>query len=332
MKHIPFILFCCLCIALSGCASAQPSSEPAAVEPSKAEAEPAAAEPTKEPAAEPAAKPTEVPPTDTPALTALTPTETPVPAVPALPAEPQRVEFEASDGVKLVGMYYPAAVNPAPVVVLMHWAGGDKNDWVYVGMAAWLQNRGLEVPAAPGQMPFDTPYPFEPLPEDTSFGVFLFDFRSYGESVISGEGNFSEMAAGWVLDAEAAYATARTLGGADPEKVAGIGASIGADAVADGCGELSAGALSLGPGGYLSVPYSEAVTVLDDLGTPVWCVAAEDDEAGLTTCNSAEGEHYFIQVYAEGGHAMTLFHAELNLDPLIEQVIVDFLGVAFGLE
>ena len=326
MKHIPFILFCCLCIALAGCASAQPSSAPAAVEPTKA-----AAEPTKA-VVEPAAEPTEVPPTDTPALTALAPTETPVPAIPALPAEPQRIEFQTEDGVTLVGMYYPAAANPAPVVVLMHWAGGDKNDWVYVGMAAWLQNRGLEVPAAPGQMPFDTPYPFEPLPEDSSFGVFLFDFRSYGESVISGEGDFSEMAAGWVLDAEAAYATARTLEGADPEKVAGIGASIGADAVADGCGELCAGALSLGPGNYLNVEYSETVTALDDLGTPVWCVAAEDDTPGLTTCNSAEGEHYYIQVYAEGGHAMTLFRESLNLDPLIEQVIVDFLGEAFGLE
>ena len=152
-------------------------------------------------------------------------------------------------------MYYPAAVNPAPVVVLMHWVGGDKNDWIYVGMAAWLQNRGLEIPAAPGAMPFDTPYPFTPLPADLSFGVFLFDFRSFGESAPSSL-PFSQSGPLWEADARAAYARARTLPGVDPDQVVGIGASIGADAVVDACGEGCLGALSLGPGSYLECTLS----------------------------------------------------------------------------
>jgi hypothetical protein len=42
-----------------------------------------------------------------------------------LPADLQEIEFEAQDGQLLHGTYYPAGVNPAPVIVLMHWAPGD---------------------------------------------------------------------------------------------------------------------------------------------------------------------------------------------------------------
>lgn len=80
--------------------------------------------------------------TDTPVL----PTPTAEPALPSLSLDPQRIEFQTEDGATLVGYYYPAAVDPAPVVVLMHWAGGNQTDWLYVGMVAWLQNRGAVVP------------------------------------------------------------------------------------------------------------------------------------------------------------------------------------------
>jgi dienelactone hydrolase len=226
----------------------------------------------------------------------------------------------------LVGMYYPAAVNPAPVVVLMHWMGGDKNDWVYVGMAAWLQNRGLEIPTPPGTMPFDTPYPFTPLPADVSYGVFLFDFRNFGESASSNQ-SIDQLSELWEADARAAYARAHTLPGADPDQVAGIGASIGADAVADACGEGCLGALSLGPGNYLVMPYPEAVTTLDQAGKPAWCVGAEDDPPAAQSCRSASGEHYQAQVYAAGGHAMRLFRAEINRQPALDSLIADFLNL-----
>jgi dienelactone hydrolase len=225
-------------------------------------------------------------------------------------------------------MYYPAAVNPAPVVVLMHWAGGDKNDWVYVGMAAWLQNRGLEVPAAPGSLPFDTPYPFPPLPADRSYAVFLFDFRDFGESAPANQ-SFSQLAPLWEADARAAYARARELEGVDSGRVAGIGASIGADAVVDACGEGCLGALSLGPGSYLVMPYPEAVKIVDEAGKLVWCVGAEDDPPAVQACRAASGEVYQSQIYPSGGHAMQLFQVDNDLQPTIDSLIVEFLELVF---
>jgi dienelactone hydrolase len=265
-----------------------------------------------------------VAPTETPApAPSLTPEQ---PALPALPPDPQRIEFQTEDGAQLVGYYYPAAVNPAPLVVLMHWAGGNQTDWQYVGMAAWLQNRGIDIPAAPGPMYFDTPYPFQPLPEGATCGVFTFDFRGYGESAPSGDPQKQ-----LVLDAQAAYTTAAALPGVDPGRVVGIGASIGADGVVDGCNEACMAALSLSPGSYLEVAYTDAVKTLDDLGKPIWCVAAQDDEPALQACQAAAGEHYLAQIYPSGGHAMRLFREENNLQPPIESVILDFLALTFGM-
>mgnify|MGYP001765476314 CR=1 FL=1 len=334
MKRTLFALFIILSLLFSGCAGSQatqaPTAQPAATQPQVAE--PTTTAPTPEVLVVPVGD-TATPDTGTPVATAtsLPKAEMPKPLIPPLPAEPQRVEFQASDGANLVGMYYPAAVNPAPVVVLMHWAGGDKNDWVYVGMAAWLQNRGLEVPAAASNMAFDTPYAFQALPEELSFGVFAFDFRSYGESEAVST-SYAERGPLWVLDAQAAYAIARTLEGADPERITGIGASIGADAVVDGCGEGCLGALSLSPGNYLGVAYSEAVQALDSLSKPVWCVATEEDSEAEPTCRAAQGEHYAMQIYATGGHAMTMFRASYALQPPIEQVIQDFLKLVFELK
>ena len=73
-----------------------------------------------------------------------------------LPPEPQEITFKASDGQALTGYYYPAAVSPAPVVVFMHWVGGDLSDWYEV--APWLQNRGLKNPFTnPGSEPWWDP-------------------------------------------------------------------------------------------------------------------------------------------------------------------------------
>ena len=254
------------------------------------------------------------------------PTPTTKPALPLLPSEAQRIEFAAEDGAALVGYYYPAAVNPAPIIVLMHWAGGDQTDWLYVGMVSWLQNRGAEIPAPPETKYFDTPYPFSPLPEGQSFAVFTFDFRGYGES--SGGGGQDKH----ILDAAAAYITAAALPGVDPARVAGIGASIGANGVVDGCNEACIAALSLGPGNWLGMSYPEAVKAMDDLGKPVWCVAAEDDETAAQTCRTATGDHYQIQVYPSGGHAIRLFRTENKLQPPIEEVILSYLQAVLGLQ
>ena len=78
------------------------------------------------------------------------PTQPPV--IPPLPPEPQEITFQASDGQTLRGYYYPAAVNPAPLVVFMHWMGGDMSDWYKI--AVWVHNRGLKNPFPnPGSEP-----------------------------------------------------------------------------------------------------------------------------------------------------------------------------------
>lgn len=280
------------------------------------------------PPATPSPTATAVPPTPEPSpATAVATVATDTPAIPTntpLPSDPQRIEFQAEDGVTLVGYYYPAATNPAPVIVLMHWARGDQTDWQYVGLAAWLQNRGLPIPTAPDAKPFDTPYPFPPLPENETYAVFTLDFRGYGQS----EGGHSDEK--HILDARAAYATAAALPGIDPQRVVGIGASIGSDAVVDGCGDTCQAALSLSPGSYLGMAYAEAVTLTDAQGKPVWCVAAEDDVTAVSTCQSASGDHYQTTIYPHGGHAMALFRQENNLQPPIESVIMEFLHLIFG--
>ena len=203
------------------------------------------------------------------------------------------MEFISEDGTTLVGYYYPAAVANAPAIVLMHWARGKQTDWLKNGMVDWLQNRGAQHGMnAPSRQ--SVIYPI--MPEGVSFAVFTFDFRSYGES----SGTFEPQ--GLVQDAKAAYEFVKTLEGVDPTRVAGIGSSIGSDGVVDGCGEGCLGALSLSPGSYLNVPYTDAVKVLDDAEKPVTCVASEGDTTSATTCEAASGKYYEKIIYAGNAH------------------------------
>ena len=248
----------------------------------------------------------------------------------ALPPEPQEVTFQASDGQAHTGYYYPAAVNPAPVVVLMHWAGGDMSDWYEI--APWLQNRGLANPFPnPGDDPWWDPSWFPPIPEGASYGVFIFSFRGYEPS----GGNGSPE--GWLLDAQAAMQTAATLEGVDPTQIAAIGSSIGADGAPDACAWMNEqtpgscqGALSLSPGGYLNIPYPVPVQTLGENQPPVaaWCLASEN-EIGI--CESAQvvgNPAYQIFMIPGGQHGNMLLRP--NLDPLPMQIILDFLVETVG--
>jgi dienelactone hydrolase len=268
------------------------------------------------------------------------PTIQPSPTQPSAIApkpEPTRVEFQASDGRALVGYYYPSPSPNAPVVVLMHMMGFTQKDWATLGLVDWLQNwpssgGGMFAPAL-----LTSIYP--PMPQGLSFAVFTFDFRGFGESLpempntsMTGD-EFNQWVAGWLLDAQAAYEKAKTLPGVDPTRIAGIGASIGADGVVDACGEGCLGALSLSPGDYLNVPYKAAVKAVDDAGKPVWCIAHEKDVPSAQTCKGASGQHYNPIIYAEGGGEYGL-HGMVFLDPDkapadIGQHILDFLFIAF---
>lgn len=321
-RFIPlFFLAAFLVYAVVACKS---SPVPTATEPPPHEI-PTTSPPTAPPS------PTPEPPSPTPEL----PTATPVPEVPAiepLPPEPQKVEFHASDGQTLQGTYYPAAVNPAPMVVLMHWAPGDQSDWVEI--AYWLQNRGLGGQTEPAE-PWLDPSWFPPIPPgwvEQSFAVFTFTFRDCegGCQAFNQEG--------WLLDAQAAMEVAQGLDGVDPQRLVALGASIGADGAPDGCYWLNdeyenscLGALSLSPGDYLTVPYVDAVSELggEEPPKPDWCLYAEGDGDSARACQSASGDHYRTIQYAGSLHGMMLIQPEV--EPNVPPLVLDFLEMVFDL-
>ena len=275
---------------------------------------------------------TPVPPTAT--FTAIPPTKTPAPTATSAPrfaADPQRIEFESADGTKLVGYYYPAAVDPAPAVVLLHWVGGSNCEWLAVNLVQWLQNRftpegvAANPACANAEIIFTlAPSEYPAPPEGRSYAVFAFDYRGHGES----GGKMDWLPDEWRADSIAAVQAARALPGVDPERVATIGASIGADGAIDGCGEGCLGALSFSPGNYLNMAYKDAVKTLDEEQKPAWCIASRKDGESFPTCESASGEFYTESLYEEQAHGMAFF--DPKFDPKTTQNIYDFLATIFG--
>jgi len=276
------------------------------------EPEAATATATEEPMEEPTEQPTEEP--------TEAPTEEPTKEPPELlPPEPQEISFHAEDGQVLEGRYYPGNTPNSALLVLMHWAPGNMDDWNEI--AFWLQNRGLGGSSANlGSAPWLDPSWFPALPEGKSYAVFTFNFRNGSRD-------------GMLLDAQAAFETGRTLEGVDPNRIASFGASIGADGAPDGCswhndqfGGGCPGALSLSPGSYLTISYAE---VVNRLGTeqppkPVWCLFASGDTESAETCQSVEGNHYRMVEWTDGDwHGMNLI--DPSRDPNALQLIIDWL-------
>ncbi len=321
-RIVPLLL---LALCLAAC-TAEPEPIPSQVPttaPEAAQQEPTEAAPTSEP---PTATP--LPPSATAEPATATP-ESPAPEPELLPAEPVEVPFQASDGQELIGRYYPAAANSAPVIVLMHWAPGDQQDWVEI--AYWLQNRGLGAKSPAGDVPWLDPSWFPAMLEGQSLAIFTFTFRNCEGGCASFEREL------WLLDARAAMETAAGLDGIDPGRMVAIGASIGADGAPDGCGLHNQdgggclGAFSLSPGSYLTMLYADAVSALVDQETPrpVWCLYAVGDSASAEACQSAEGADYRTVEYEGGGHGMEL------VDPAVEpnalQLMLDFIQLVLEL-
>src|SRR3972149_5015142 len=194
-----------------------------------------------------------------------------------------------------------AKLNPAPIVVLMHWAGGDMRDWVAI--APWLQNRPDELslasrlarPAVQIDGPWLDPSWFPVITPEASFGALIFDYNGFGQTPYAAADD------SLLQDSLAAVTFASTLEGADPNMIVAAGASIGADGAVDGCylfneavaaGEAEGGclgALSLSPGNYLTpdFTYTEAVKALSDAQHLVFCLAGEGDKFSAQTCEAA---------------------------------------------
>lgn len=327
-----FVFGTIFALALAACggqAATAPPSEAAAVEPADTEPSPTEA-PTATTAAEPA-----------PAAWAS--------QFPPLDAVPQDVEIPTADGRILAGRYYPAKVNPAPIVVLMHWAVGDMTDWRAI--APWLQNRLDEAYRAGGLAklaqidgPWLDPSWFPAILPEASFGVLVFDYNGFGQSASSSNSD------AWLQDSLAAVLFASTLEGADPNMIMAVGGSIGADGAVDGCylfnelvtaGEAQGeciGALSLSPGNTLTrdFTYTEALTALSEAEHLVFCLAAEGDPFSAETCLDAQSDFSTAFIYRGDAHGMMLVDPTMQpsqpaVDANALDLLLDLLAMATGL-
>ena len=313
------LLVFCFTILLSGCGS-----------------KPDSAVVTEQIGVEETTQITAPPATMTPTSTAI-PTSTPIPTeipsptpVVILPPEPIVVQFEASDGQELSGLYYPAEENPAPIIVLMTWSRGNQSEWEEV--AYWLQDRGLLVRKQNTRETWKSSnwYPEQTL--DISLGVFSFNFRSCeGE-----DGCSTYLPADWLLDAQAALETAASLEGADPEKIITAGASIGADGAVDSCAWMNTtnlgtclGAFALSPSSLLTVDFRTATDALLNQESPavVYCLYGLYDAASYETC----GNYPEIRSIDYGytlDHGLELILVDRKPDPLnlLQEFILEALG------
>ena len=260
-------------------------------------------------------------------------------------AAPQRHEFNAQDGTELVGTFYPAASCSAPIVILYHQFGSNKESWT--DLALWMQNRGSET-AASGRFlaaPRRQYSWFPPLPLDLSLAVFAVDFRDHGESEETGSGLDG---AGFLMDAQAALDFAKTLPNVDAERVITMGASIGSDASVDVCltldGALPAAdqddkgciaAIPLSPGSYLGPVYEDVVTRLADppFHIRIHCFATELDGQSPELCQADLPGMVTNTVYpgrSEHGTAMLREALEPNIGEILHDFLLEVLGHGDG--
>lgn len=290
-KNIPVTLFIVLVLLLSACEQTT-ATEPVAgsgTEP------PVTGEPVVE--ASPTASPSPVPQN-------------------LLPAKPQNVTFQTPQGRTLQGRYFPASLENAPVVVLIHWIMANQDDWQTV--AVWLQNRGQELQgtcSAPIPCPWwDSSW----FPSIGSRTYAVFTFTLSGCEAADGCSNWTGPV--WAEDSNAAILYASQLEGVDPARIVTAGASIGADAAIDSCVWLNAqggaghclGSLAFSPGSYLELSYPVQVTALEAGSVPAWCLFAENDGESAPTCRSASGTAYRLFEYAGNDHGMFLIKPDLT--------------------
>jgi len=253
-------------------------------------------------------------------------------AADVLPLDPQKIKFSTSDGVELDGVYYPAGSGFAPLVILMHWAPGDQDDWVEI--ANWLQNNGMGGHSAVDE---STPWLdsswFPTMESEKSYNVFTFTFRNCENGCKSFEREK------WYVDVQAAVEYAYELDGIDKDHIIMIGASIGSDGAADGCAYLNQihpdackGALSFSPGNYLTINYGEMVKKLGAASDPkpVWCLYAESDPESAAVCGNITENNYTPYPYSpdvvfSNGHGMNLIVPDQDPDPLV--IMLEFLDM-----
>ncbi|HAP74691.1 MAG TPA: hypothetical protein DCR14_01240 [Acidimicrobiaceae bacterium] len=248
----------------------------------------------------------------------------------ALPAEPQEISFTSAEGVEMSGLYYPAAINPAPVVVLFHWAYGDRSDWHVI--APWLQNRGLANPFPITSHSSLNDRSWFPIPgPQPTYGVFIASYRGCSPHP-DGCPNWTPDQ--WLADSHAIITAAASLPGVDADRIVTMGAGIGADGATLSCAAWNEthpgacdGVLALAPGSYLGEPFGEAVAALGaaDEPVPVWCMSTFPQQVGLCDAPGADTNPGFRSIDVMGdtepGHLLVP-----AADPSPLQLLLDLLA------
>lgn len=218
--------------------------------------------------------------------------------------EPLRVTFQSEDGTPLVGTAYLTS-GPAPGVLLMHQNRADKEAWEPLIQALRAD------------------------PRTAGFAIFAIDFPGHGES----GGSLTDEST--LAAARSALAAFRTFNGVDPNRIAMVGASIGADAAVDTCGAGCVAAASVSPGSFLGIAYSDALAaLLAEKDPPVLCIAASADGASPAICQGGQTvglSDYQVQIYDGDAHGNFLFLAEgLTPPPPIADLVVGWLADHLG--
>ena len=200
-----------------------------------------------------------------------------------------RVEVQAADGLTLVGDLYNAELSvQTPAVLLMHMYGGRRTDW----------------------------QPLIPTLTGAGYRVVSVDLRGHGET---GGSNDWQLAIGdvqtWLdwLEAQPSI---------QPDRIAIVGASIGANLALVGCANdthcLTAVALSPGLD-YFGITTSDAIQALRDRSALL--VASQTDQPSgssvKTLTTLAEGE-FGLRLYPGSTHGTRLLTTQSDsLIPLI---------------
>jgi len=271
-------------------------------------------------------------PSDTPApILIFTPEPTYTPSVTPiviLDSEPLVISFTTEDGVDLEGMYYPASENPAPLIVLFHWARGDMTEWEQI--ALWLQDRDQLVRAPDYNHAWKSSDWFPDFQSGEPLGVFTLTFRGCQD------GCSTYSPGEWLLDVEAAMLTITKLQGVDKERIITVGTSIGADGALYGCTWMNQvgigacnGSFSISPASLLTLPYDELASYLVGLDPPipVQCLYGLRDDASVETCADLPGVAAVDYGYIEN-HGFELIQPDQTPDPLV--LLNDFINSALA--
>jgi pimeloyl-ACP methyl ester carboxylesterase len=204
-------------------------------------------------------------------------------ATPVL-AAPLRIEIQAADGVTLVGDFYNAELNiQTPAVLLMHMVGGWRSDW----------------------------QPLIPVLTRAGYRVLAVDLRGHGES----QGTRDWGAA--VGDTQAWLGWMHSQPAIQPDRVAIVGASIGANLALVGCADdpqcRTAVALSPGLNYYDVTPGDALINSYGERG--VLLVGSRSDRpsgADVQALAALGRGEVGVQLYAGSVHGTGLLRSQAN--------------------